>query len=142
MTPEEEAVIAAAIEWHQGEDPEEWRDSLLIESVRDLLASRRPPEPVAVWVPATFADCLGNDRIRLNGEEAIVLRATRGIWHADTRDEWRPKAWDHVEVRLALDVVPELSLYPPNGPIEILMTEERRAVHIMSQAFPGTVRLP
>lgn len=90
------------------------------------------------WIPATFADCLAGDHIRIGTEETDVLRANRGIWHADARDEWRPKAWQHLEVRLELAAVGGFPVYPPAQAIEILMTPERHAVHTLAQAFPGS----
>lgn len=90
------------------------------------------------WIPATFADCLAGDHIRIGAEETDVLRANRGIWHADARDERRPKAWQHLEVRLELVAVGGFPVYPPAQAIEILMTPERHAVHTLAQAFPGS----
>lgn len=92
---------------------------------------RRGPAPG--WVRTTMRHCLGGDRIRLGQEETDVLRCTLGVWHADTRDSWRPKAWEHIELRMQLAAVPGLQQYPPNTPVEILCTPERAAVLALSE---------
>jgi len=151
MTPEERAVIDAAIAAHctngttslvgcapewcggSGLDP-----CKLYNAVAHLLTARVAPE----WHPATFADVLAGDRIRLGQDEATVLRCNLGTWHADTSDAWRPVAWTHIELRMELDVVPGFQRYPPGTPCEILCTPERLAVLRLSRAFPGSTVIP
>jgi hypothetical protein len=146
MTPEEKAVVQAAINyyWHESESVD-WHNDLM-----DAVRALDPEDPDTVrdagpvWVAATLADCLAGDRIRIGSEQTTVNRASRGIWHADTRDEWRPRAWEHVEVRLDLEAVKGpngeslFQPYPPATAIEILCTPERQALLTLSQAFPGS----
>ena len=98
------------------------------------------------WLPATFADCLPGDRIRIGQEETIVRRARRGQWHARNR-EWVDDAgkvrdhqtrWDHEELELDLEANPGMHVYPPATPIEILADAERAAVLTLQQGFPGS----
>lgn len=135
MTPEEGAVIEAAlVAVTARSDRRDYRIDLLMEAAGALLAARAKPE----WHPATFMHVLAGDRIRLGQDEATVLRCNLGIWHADTSDAWRPKAWTHTELRMELDVVPGFQQYPPGTACEILCTPLRLAVLRMGQAFPGS----
>lgn len=113
-------------------------DNQMLEAMEQVELWADDPGAGPRWIPATFADCLAGDHIRIGTEETDVLRANRGIWHADARDEWRPKAWQHLEVRLELAAVGGFPVYPPAQAIEILMTPERHAVHTLAQAFPGS----
>lgn len=155
MTPEEKAVLEAAIAAHCSGGTTSLTDCApescggshldpcdLHAAVRLLLAARRrgvlDAGMPSAWYPATFADVLMNDRIRLGRDEATVLRCTLGVWHADTQDAWRPRAWQHVELRMELNVNPGLQQYPPGTACEILCTPERLALLTLGRAFPGS----
>lgn len=96
--------------------------------------------PAAKWIETTMGHCLINDRIRIGSEEATVLRSNRGVWNVDARNEWRPKAWQHVELRLELDVVPGFKQYPEHASIDLLCTPERLAVLRIQEGL-GTVEV-
>ena len=131
MTPQEKAVIEAARNLIASDDsPLDIRE--LRRAVADL------PEPPPEWVTATFRDCLAGDRIRLGQEETDVIRCSSGIWHVDTSDAWRPRAWEHLELRMDLAANPGFQQYPPNTPCEILCTPARAALLTLQSAFPGS----
>lgn len=108
---------------------------------------------VIEWVPATLLYCLAGDRIRIGPRgqwlESDVLRSSSGAWHANVVSSVLPsgKTWDkvtpwqHTELRLELTANPGFKPYPQDFPCEILMTAERRAVHLLMSAFPGTTRV-
>jgi len=100
----------------------------------------QPTEPVdaPTWHPATLGAALAGDRIRIGEEETDVIRCSLGTWHADTSDAWRPKAWEHVELRMELTAVPGFVQYPPATPCEILCSPERAAILRWENAFPGS----
>jgi hypothetical protein len=164
MTPEERAVIEAAIRWSrtetvgQAEDASEALQDLVADLLRartapDYEVPRRPTEaeygslpildpailkPAAlVWVETTMRQCLAGDRIRIGAEETDVIRSSSGIWHADSSDAWHPRAWEHMELRMELAVVPGFTQYPPNASVEILCTPERKALLLLQGSFPG-----
>lgn len=93
------------------------------------------------WVQSTMRFCLAGDRIRLGLEETDVLRSSLGTWRADTRDEYRPKGWEHEELRMELTAVPGFTQYPPNASVEILCTPERKAALLLQDRFPGSTIL-
>lgn len=161
MTPEEQAVIDAAIVWRsartagdvQAGESAVWdatdalmatRDRCTCDPLLKMYCERQGclgGSGLTEWHPATFADVLAGDRIKLGQDEATVLRCNLGTWHADTSDAWRPRAWGHTELRMELDVVPGLKQYPPGTACEILCTPERLSVLRMGQAFPLSVVL-
>lgn len=105
---------------------------------------------VAEWVPAYLLYCLAGDRIRIGQEggytESDVLRSSSGAWHANVVSSVMPSGktwdkvtpWDHAELRLDLSANPGFKPYPQDLPCEILMTAERRAVHLLMSTFPGS----
>lgn len=163
MTPEEKAVIQAAITWREsfvykdaamiGAGP--IADAALAKVIDALILSLPPPvidreaeENAALesgvppeWVPAVFLLCLAGDRIRIGEQETDVIRSNAGVWHVDTSDYWQPKTWPHTELRMDLAANPGFREYPPQTPCEILCTPERRAVLEVMRAFPGTQRV-
>lgn len=134
MTPEEKAVIDAAIVERNGLARLLDRGPLAT-AVDALIESRKPAEE---WVPAPLHFVLANDRIRVNGQETKVLRSSAGVWYVNTADYWHPSPWQHTELRLDLEANPGFQEYPPNLECEILMTTERQAVYLLQQGFPGT----
>lgn len=138
-TPEEKAVIEAAIADHVHGCAPEWCGGSRLDPCRlanVIEAYQRASGPV--WVETTMTNCLINDRIRIGAEETTVLRSTHGLWHADNRDPWFPVKWQHVELRLELEAVSGLKQYPPAASIEILCTPERLAVLRIQEGFPGS----
>lgn len=103
-------------------------------------------EPAPEWAPATLAQCLAGDHIRIGTDETDVVRCSSGIWHADSSDAWRPKKWNHLELRMELAANPKqpgversgFCEYPPNLPCEILCTPERKVVLLLQSAFSGS----
>jgi hypothetical protein len=49
--------------------------------------------------------------------------------------------WEHRELRLELSANPGFRHYPQDHACEILMSAERRAVHLLMSAFPGSTVL-
>lgn len=150
MTPEEKAVIEAAIAVRAAYQRNSRvmagaAASDLIDAV-DVLIGFRQAAPVTPedftsapqWVETTMTNALINDRIRIGTEETTVLRSTHGLWHANNRDAWHPTKWQHVELRLELEAVPGLKQYPPAASIDILCTPERLAVLRIQEGFPGS----
>lgn len=140
MTPEERAVIGAAIEWyerqpHISNERDEFDAVPLTCAVEALIESRKPAEE---WTPATLLYCLANDRIRIGTDETKVLRSSSGLWYVNTENYWHPTPWRHTELRLELEANPGFQEYPPSLECEILMSPERLAVFALQQAFPGT----
>lgn len=101
------------------------------------------PNGPPAWTPATFAECLAGDRIRLDGEETTVIRSSRGEWHADSSDSYHPRPWPHEELRLELEANHEAGLiqYPAEMAIEILCTPARRAALLLQKTFPGSTEV-
>ena len=100
----------------------------------------RPADPDPVWIETAMGNALINDEIRMGSERATVLRSNRGIWNADTRNSWEPKAWKHEEFRAELQgptAPPGFQQYPAAASIEILCTPERLAVLRIQEGFPG-----
>jgi hypothetical protein len=158
MTPEERAVIEAAFAWKSAVPSGDRADAETVLwralEALDYEVPRRPTEaeygslpildptilkPAALeWVETTMRQCLAGDRIRIGAEETDVIRSSSGIWHADSSDAWHPRAWEHLELRMELAVVPGFTQYPPDASVEILCTSERKALLLLQGAFPGT----
>lgn len=135
MTPEEKAIIEWAREWRRHHfviAGESTRDDMDLARLVDAL------EPQLEWVSATFLMCLAGDRIRIGQEETGVLRSSSGTWNVNTSDYWHPRPWVHTELRMDLTANPGFREYPPSTPCEILMSPERKAVHLLMQTFPGS----
>lgn len=135
MTPEEKAIVDWAIEWRRGAfviADESYAWEMELASLVDAL------DPDPIWVETTMTNALINDRIRIGAEETLVRASTHGIWNVDTRDAWHPVKWQHIELRLDLEAVPELKQYPPAASIDILCTPERLAVLRIQEGFPGS----
>lgn len=79
--------------------------------------------------------------MRLNGQEATVSWAVRQEWHADTSDQYRPKRWDHVVMRVKLLHLAEPLNFPAGDPVEILTDSVRRAALVLGATFPGTTEI-
>jgi len=151
VTPEEKAVIEAAMSWAW--TPSETRKLTDLKRVADELRAIRtaeagwPPAPPLPpqWHPATFADCLAGDRIRIGDQESDVLWTTGPQQFHVRNREWtgddgkvRDHAvgrWDHIEVRMDLSANPGRREYVPSTPCEILCAPERAAA-LMLNAKP------
>lgn len=154
MTPEERAVIEAALHLDASGYLTDGDGHELHVAIQALIESRQPAKctcpPIAerhcqawrclagVWIETTMTNALINDRIRIGAEETTVRASTHGMWHVDTRDPWFPREWQHVELRLDLEAVPGLKQYPPAASIEILCSPERLAVLRIQEGFPGS----
>ena len=91
------------------------------------------------WVPTTWRYVLKGDEVRLGESEAEVMASNVGDWHVDASDYWRPKAWEHTEVKVQLRHTGDLWLpWPPDSAVEILMDGTRKAAYVLQQAFEGT----
>ncbi len=91
------------------------------------------------WMPATWRYVLKGDWVRLGESEAEVTASNVGEWHVDTSDYWRPKPWEHTEVKVQLKHTGKVWLpWPASSEVEILMDGTRRAAYVLQQAFPGT----
>jgi hypothetical protein len=101
------------------------------------------------WVPTTLLYALAGDRLRIGQEETDVLRSSSGAWHANVISSVLPSGkvwdkihpWEHRELRLELSANPGFRHYPQDHACEILMSAERRAVHLLMSAFPGSTVL-
>lgn len=135
MTPEEKAVIEAAVKlYHEGQN-DHWTACVVENAVGKMLASR---ESAPEWAPAILSLCLAGDHIRIGTDETDVLSSSVGTWHVDNTDPWHPKPWTHVELYLDLAANPGFQQYPPNSPVEILCSPERKAALLLQSAFPGS----
>jgi hypothetical protein len=191
MTPEEKAVVQAAIEAHQiGREPSVAQQNILRTAVHQLIfncpecnqgghtcpgdgnwiahgesdcgqhdecqCSRTERAychaenchggaDIKEWHPATFADCLAGDRIRIGDQESDVLWTTgpqrfhvrNREWTGDdgkVRDHTVGR-WDHIELRMDLSANPGRREYVPFTECEILCTPERAAA-LMLNAKP------
>lgn len=117
-------------------EPEEKRSDFVaipLERATDHLHTAAPQ-----WLPATLADCLAGDRMRIGQEETDVLFASLQLWHADVTEPYRPKRWDHEELVLDLSANPGRRNYPPTLACEILCDQERAAALALQRSFPGT----
>jgi hypothetical protein len=146
VTPEEKAVIEAAI-IERNSLGSIFSQTELTAAVDALLAveeSYRSEVLKQEWRPATFADCLAGDRIRIGDQESDVIwttgpqqfHARNREWIDDagkTRDHQTP--WEHIEVRMDLSANPGRREYVPSTPCEILCTPERAAA-LMLNAKP------
>jgi hypothetical protein len=108
-----------------------------------------PNAPAAQWVPTTLLYALAGDRLRIGQDETDVLRSSSGAWHANVVSSVLPSGktwdkihpWEHRELRLELSANPGFQQYPEDLACEILMSAERRAVHLLMSAFPGSTVL-
>jgi hypothetical protein len=98
------------------------------------------------WLPATFADCIIGDRVRLGQEETTVRDTNTLLWHARNR-EWTDDAgktrdhqtpWEHTVLRMDLEANPGMHEYPAGTACEILCDAERKAFLLLQQGFPGS----
>jgi hypothetical protein len=104
---------------------------------------------ISDWVPTTLLYALAGDRLRIGQDETDVLRSSSGAWHANVISSVLPSGkvwdkihpWEHRELRLELSANPGFRHYPEDHSCEILMSAERRAVHLLMSAFPGSTVL-
>jgi hypothetical protein len=159
VTPEEKAVIDAAMREHRGCAPESCGGSGLdpcrlgyaIQELQAVQESFRVEQAKLVrdWVPTTLLYALAGDRLRIGQDETDVLRSSSGAWHANVISSVMPSGkvwdkihpWEHRELRLELSANPGFRHYPEDHSCEILMSAERRAVHLLMSAFPGSTVL-
>lgn len=147
MSVEVEAtVIDAARQWRANlalVDPSPWEEALLC-AVEAL--STPPPPAAPEWIAIPWMAVRDNDRIRMGGAETTVLSILHeGPWQtAEPRGNvFHPKPWRHCETWVALeawkdDPDPKERRRPvmrPQETIEVLMTAERKAVHLLAGAF-------
>jgi len=138
VTPEEKALIDVVLKRVELAEPMPRAVYLAAETLYRSYPGYPNLEQPAEWVPATFRDCLAGDRIRIGQQETIVRECSLGAWHVDNRDPWRPKGWEHTELRMDLEANPGLKEYPPATACEILMSPDRKAAHLLVQEFPGS----
>ena len=175
MTPEERAVIQAAIAWKEGLDPIRFRhvhgdpSDVLLVAVNALIfrcadcnsgGHRCPSDGKSIphgeadcgepeWILTDWIHVLPGDTIRVPGktQEATVQSLQIGEWHADVMSRLMESgrwwddvtAWDHKEIAVRLTHMPERLLrFRPGAPIEILMSEERKAILVLQGTFPGS----
>lgn len=119
------------------------------------LAYEQEEEPVSTpdvpeWVETTWLYVRTGDHVRLNGQEADVVKHTANDFHAAV-DTWndrttgRPRdnvtgRWDHKEVTVELAHLKGKPLpFPPNSAVEVLMDAERKAIHLLAVELGGQV---
>lgn len=152
MTPEEQAVIDAALTWGRTETIGQAEDaSYALQDALAELVKSRIPDTSAKWVETTWRYALPGDHVRMNGAYATVMKSSTSHWHIDPQSsKYEPIALEHeaVNVALALPVGPEDEYstvkpysFVPGLAVEIEMTAERRAVHTVQRAFPGSTLL-
>lgn len=137
MTPQEKAVIQAAIAFVYGGPEDIARLALAVEHLPGDGVYGPSGEPQPVWMPATLRDCLAGDRMRIGQEETDVLFSNIQLWHADNSNKYQPRRWDHEELVLDLSANPGRRNYPPDMACEILCDPERAAALALQQSFPG-----
>lgn len=126
MTPEEQAVIDAAIAWYHTETIGEAEDQSerLQDAVNALEASRVPQ---LRWYPATWADVRAGDRIRLPvapDHEAVVESAVQHMWHIDPRsDRYTVIHNDHEVMGVRLVGRDDFLTFLPADAVEIQLSE-------------------
>lgn len=148
MTPEEKAVIDAAVALVEGvragRDPV-LLDDYLAAAVDALIASRRPVEPMGwTWYPRTYADVREGDTIRHGHGQghpaATVLSCVhepRHVKDGGTGRHWDDKPVEHMLTRVRLDYPgndkPERIFdMPSNLAVDIRLTaEEFRAIELL-----------
>ena len=149
MTPEEEAVIEAAIAFREGSArtgiPPSPGD--LLRTVDALHVARRVHDHApgahretcladeqTTWAVAEWRWVLAGDRVRLKGQEAAVTTSDVGSWHAAIESKrlssgkWWDKVtpWEHMEVAVRLEHMGDRMLrFPASGKVEILCDEDR-----------------
>jgi len=108
-------------------------------------------DDVTEWTLSEWQHVIMGDVVRLPGRsetEASVGSARRQPWHADSREytgqdgkvrDWvTPHEHEIVFARLILDGGERTVNFPPETPVEILMSASRRAALTIQQAFPGS----
>jgi hypothetical protein len=98
-------------------------------------AEPAPAAPQREWLPATFADCIVGDRVRLGSEETTVRGSNTLLWH--TRNGGR-QGWEHTVLYMDLEANPGMHEYPAGTACEILCDAERKASLLLQQGFPGS----
>lgn len=129
MTPEEQAVIDAAIEFY-GPHPVAIADEcgtaaeyVLRDAISALSESRQPQ---LQWFSRTWADVRAGDRVRLvvaRDQPALVKSIMVLPWHVDpvSARGRTPIARKWSECVITLDGVPDPVRFPPSAEIEIEM---------------------
>jgi hypothetical protein len=165
MTPEEKAVIDAAQAVREQTVTDPYSPPVLgdlLRAVDTLTLARRvtvQESPVletqhpAEWTPTVWGYVQRGDRVRLNGQEADIIAGGVGDWHTEV-SSWKDKvtgkmrdnvtgAWDrreaNVRLRLANGAEAGPYTFADNLEIEILMSRERKAVHLLATEMNGTV---
>lgn len=136
MTPEERAVIAAALEWQYSTESN--REELH-SAISALLAAREQPEPLA-WYRRTWRDVRPGDTVRPPGsnvEFKIALAAVQD-WHVDPINvNWTEVVKDNGEIKRVPMPIPleytevlvhfagreEPRRMNPNADVEIQLTD-------------------
>lgn len=120
MTPEEQAVIDAAVAMYRAgaESGEEYALGFAVERYLGSI------EEAPVWVPRTWADVRAHDHVRMPGTEVtdvVLLPPLRAGWHivpGANRFGDRPGRWS--EVIVTMEKAGERSMNPA-APVEILL---------------------
>jgi hypothetical protein len=101
------------------------------------------------WTPTTWLHVLPEDAIRLPGKTqvAVIQSIHIGTWQADVKSrlmesgKWwdSVEAWDHEMIGVRLAHMPDSLLsFKTDAPVEILMDDERQAIHNLQVGFPGS----
>lgn len=133
MTPEEKAVIDAALTWER-EHPakDHWTDASLDLAVSALLAARRVEEQGApdemLWVERTWRDVRAGDTVRppASDSHAVVDSSQLQSWHVDPRGStYSPVPLEHDVMCVYLKPFgqgePKRYDMNPDAPVEILV---------------------
>lgn len=95
-----------------------------------------------VWINAAWRHVRADDRVRLGTAEADVITSSTAHWHVDPNsNRYSPTAWEHEETLTLLKEREGKLVFPPDDPIDILMTHGRHREHLFNVAFPGTERV-
>lgn len=84
------------------------------------------------WIMTSFLYIEQGDTLRMGGDVARVAAVSKLDWHADVSDPYRPKAWEHTEIRA--DVGFGMVNFPPGTPVEVLCDAERKAQLMLSES--------
>lgn len=154
MIPEEINVIRQAYKSHNGCAPEMCGGSSLdpCSLGHALDALTRAREELTTWIGTTWLHVLPEDVIRLPGKTqvAVIQSIHIGTWHADVKSrlmesgKWwdSVEAWDHEMIGVRLAHMPDSLLsFKTDAPVEILMDDERQAIHNLQVGFPGSERI-
>ncbi len=156
MTPEEKAVIQAAIKWANTYSVGELEDAS--EALQDAVAELTQPHPrsafvdlaaavdaldgtetmVSEWTAATWADVIRDDEVRLPGRPETQAQADTisppldfHVKDGGTGKSYHDKPLNHTVRRVRLSGRADVLEFDPAAPVEILMDAPRRGMHLL-----------